>query len=173
MSEDLINSKKEEAVKVGSKADASKQSDGLDYMKEEEYQPESPYFQYVIGEFTKLWIPKKQELSGAFQPKVEVLKDEKEVPIKTDYGTIVRRATWSVINIKGKTKLFSLSVGGKKSTYAKINSRIQEAFKEGKSVLGLKIKKDGSGLATTYDIETSVEPCPLPGEVNLSKEVKE
>ena len=168
MVEDLINKNVEQAVKVGPKTDESKQSNGLDYMKESSYKPESAYFQYNIGEFSKLWITIKQPTTeGAFQPKIEPMLNENKEPVFNEYkdstGKVinkvpVRKATWQVLNIDGKSKIFGVTVGGGKSLFAKINTRIVEAFKSGKKVLGLKIKKSGSGMTTTYDIETNNEP---------------
>ena len=164
---DLINNTKEEAVKVGAKVDESKQG-GLDYMKDSSYKSESAYFQYNIGEFSKLWIQIKQpSTEGAFQPKIEPMLNENKEPVFNEYkdstGKVinkvpVRKATWQVLNIDGKSKIFGVTVGGGKSLFAKINTRIVEAFKSGKKLLGLKIKKSGSGMTTTYDIETNNEP---------------
>lgn len=156
-------------VKIGAQPDNSTQSSGTDWMEDKAYIPETPYLQFDLGEFTKFWIPKAQAgTEGAFQPKVEIMLDEKSQPVYNEYKdgegniinkVVVKKATWQVINKDGKKKIYSCTVGGAKSIFAKIKSRIKEATKENKEFLGLKIKKTGAGLLTVYDIETNPEPC--------------
>jgi hypothetical protein len=157
--------------------DKNKQKD-LGWMDNEEYKAETRFIQYKLGEFIRFWILRDQpNLPGAYQPVVETLEDDKGViynEIKDKAGNVldkvaVRKATWSVIAEDGSVKQWSCAIGGAKSLYGKVKSRIIEALKDKKPYLGLKIKKDGAGMKTSYDIETLPELPPKKEE----KDVKE
>lgn len=151
----------------------------LDWTKDEAYVAESRFIEYKEGEFISFWILRKQpNMPGDFQPIVETLEDGKGNKIcneiKDKAGNIVdktevRKATWDVVDASGKLKKWSCTLGGKKSLYEKVKSRIIEACKGSKAYLGLKIKKTGSGLKTEYDIETNPE---LPNKAEVKSEAK-